>query len=158
MPSGPLLGTPLGTRAGPHASPCAGLCAGPRSGLHSGLGSRRDAGDRGAATILAGVLALALMAVTALALYVGTASVARHRVETAADLAALAGAGVVLDGRERACSAAGSVAELNGAVLTACDTSGADVQIIVEVTVRIGPLVRTASGRARAGPVAAQAP
>ncbi|NBP84013.1 MAG: hypothetical protein EBU54_01885 [Mycobacteriaceae bacterium] len=53
--------------------------------------SSRD--DTGSATVLAAILITALLSMTAGALMLGAAVVARHRAQAAADLAALAGAG-----------------------------------------------------------------
>lgn len=114
--------------------------------------------DRGSATVIASIGALLLISITAVVLGLGAASVARHRAEVAADLAALAGAAVILDGRQQACEGAMRIAAANRATITQCETSGADVLVVVELTARIGPAARTATARARAGPVAAQAP
>lgn len=99
---------------------------------------------------LAGVLLL----VGAAAGVVG-AIVAAHRVaQSAADLAALAGAATLADhsGRDP-CASAGGVAAANGASLTGCAVEGQDVR--VEVTVA-GPRWlgqdEDLSARARAGP------
>lgn len=95
---------------------------------------------------------------TALALQVGAASLARTRAEAAADSAALAAALVALDGAGVACGRAGSVAAANGADLATCALDGADVLVTVTLAARIGPLDAAATGRARAGPTAHQAP
>lgn len=118
----------------------------------------RRGDDRGVATVLVCFLAMALIAVTVLGLQLGAAVAARHHAESAADLAALAGAAVVLDGGDTACSAARRIATANGVVVTSCATDGADVLVEVSVAVRIGPLDRAATAHSRAGPVAAQAP
>jgi secretion/DNA translocation related TadE-like protein len=87
------------------------------------------------------------------ALAVVTALVAAHRAaQSAADLAALAGARGVASGGD-GCGAATDVAAANGARLTDCTVSGRVVDVEVEVT---GPhwLGQTAdlSARSRAGP------
>ncbi len=100
---------------------------------------------------LAGLLA-ALGAVVVLA---GAAGVARHRASAAADLAALAAAGSAVLGDPGACRAGERVAAANGARLISCrvgDDAVAEVTVVVPV--HLGPLgLRTAVGRARAGPV-----
>lgn len=109
--------------------------------------------DEGAATVLACVGVMVLLLVTGVAVHVGAAMLARQRAETAADLAALAGAGQVVRGAETACAVAGIVARANAAELTGCRTDGLD--LLVEVAVDVGgPLGGAAAGRARAGPVA----
>lgn len=120
--------------------------------LGHGRPAGAPAGDRGSATVLACVGVLVLLVVTAVAVHVGAAVLARQRAETAADLAALAGAAQVLRGAETACAAAAVVASANQAELTGCRTDGLD--LLVEVTVDAGgPLGGAAAGRARAGPV-----
>lgn len=120
------------------------------------LRSNRDA--EGMATVVACFCAMALIATMGLVLHVGAATLARHHAETAADLGALAGAAVVLDGRDEACSAAASVVAANGGIMQDCSTDGADVVVDVSVAARLGPVMRSATGRARAGPVAEQSP
>ena len=69
------------------------------------------------------------------------------------DQAALAGAAAVQDGGQ-ACAAAERVSAANAARLSACEVSGEEVQVLVQVDVPLGPSVRTAlSARAKAGPV-----
>ncbi|HEU0087452.1 MAG TPA: Rv3654c family TadE-like protein [Pseudonocardiaceae bacterium] len=115
----------------------------------SGLG----AGDRGAATVWAvGVLAV-LMGVAVFALYLGGAMLARHQAESAADLAALAGAGGVIGGEQQACAQARRVSDRMRVRLLSCRVQGWDV--LVEVIVRPGGTLGgfgEATGRARAGP------
>lgn len=124
------------TRAG-------GLCAGE-------LGRSRR--DRGSAVPFA-VACLGLVLLLGVALGVAAAMVADHRTaQSAADLAALAGASAVADGGD-GCVAAGSIAAGNGATLSDCRVEGADVRVTVVVG---GP--RWLGGRgdlraqARAGP------
>ncbi len=118
--------------------------------------SRRARGDGGMATVLACVCALALIAATALALQFGATVVARHRAENAAEMGALAGAGEMLSGADVACSAAARMVAQNSAAVESCTVEGADVLVTASVDVRVGPLRGRATGRARAGPVAAQ--
>jgi secretion/DNA translocation related TadE-like protein len=111
--------------------------------------------DAGVTTVLACVIAMALIAITGLLTEFGSVLLARHRAGTAADLGALAGAAVVLAGRQAACDRAQAVATANGATVTDCSLDGADVLLTVTVAVHLGPLAATATGRSRAGPVAA---
>lgn len=109
-------------------------------------------GERGAASLLV-VSCVALLLLIGGALGVVTAMVRAHRTaQSAADLAALAGASALQRGQP-ACSAVGSVAARNGASLDACTVDGADVRVSVTVP---GPhwLGQTAdlTAEARAGP------
>ncbi len=114
--------------------------------------------DRGVATVYACLGCVLLLAVTGLAVQLGAGVLARQRAETAADLAALAGAAKVLQGPDVACHSAVAVATANGAATQSCAVTGADVLVTVSVQLRAGPLTGSATGRARAGPVAAVAP
>ncbi|MGI8417942.1 MAG: Rv3654c family TadE-like protein [Nakamurella sp.] len=109
--------------------------------------------DTGSATILAAVGVATLIVVLAVGLQVAGAVIARHRAESAADLAALAGAAKVLTGQQSACSTAGSIAAANGAMLQDCELIGLDLRVMVRVDAALGPIGGSAAGRARAGPV-----
>ncbi|MFN8191887.1 MAG: Rv3654c family TadE-like protein [Nocardioidaceae bacterium] len=115
--------------------------------------ARRCGGDEiGAATVLVVAVAGLLLLVGA-ALGVVTALVTDHRrAQSAADLAALAGASALATGRGP-CEEARRVALANDATLAACSLRGADV--LVEVVVS-GPRwwgwAGDPSARARAGP------
>jgi secretion/DNA translocation related TadE-like protein len=112
--------------------------------------SRRT--ERGAATVL--VVALAgLMLVVGLAVVGVTAVVATHRsAQSAADLAALAGAGALASGRD-GCATADVIARANGADLTGCEVAARDLLVRVGVTARPGfGLTFDLTARARAGP------
>jgi secretion/DNA translocation related TadE-like protein len=109
--------------------------------------------DRGAATVwVAGAIAV-LMGVVVFGLHLGGAILARHQAQSAADLAALAGAGVVLTGEPHACEQARRVTDRMRVHLVSCRARGWDV--LVEVAARpaggLGGLGE-ATGRARAGP------
>ena len=119
---------------------------------------RANRNDDGMATVVASFCAVALIATTVLILHIGAATLARQHAETAADLGALAGASVALRGRDAACAAAGRVAAVNGGTIQDCSTDGADVLVQVRVVAHLGPLAGSASGRARAGPLAARSP
>lgn len=95
----------------------------------SGPAGRRD--ERGAATVYA-VMLIAVLAVSALALTLlaGVFAV-RRQMESAADLAALAGAQAHQHGRDP-CAAAASIADRNRAELTSCTVVGDDVRLTVE--------------------------
>ncbi|MGY4645409.1 Rv3654c family TadE-like protein [Cellulomonas sp. URHB0016] len=123
--------------------------------------------EQGSGTVLLlGVVAVVLMLGVALSLLV-SAQVARAQAQSAADLAALAGAGAMQDatsglGAVAAASAAGTaagaepcavaaeVARRNGARLATCDDEGGGV---LAVDARRSAAWGTASARARAGPL-----
>ncbi len=124
---------------------------------------RRAGGDRGSATIW-------VLACTALVLLVGvavslrtSAVLARHRAESAADLAALAAAvriGYLTD----VCGGAAPVAQANGASLVRCSPRVADdgrsgvVDVAVSVRIRLPGLgTRRSIATARAGRLAVPA-
>ena len=109
--------------------------------------------DRGSATIWVFGLVLLLWTVTGAVLLVGEAVVARHRVDSAADLAALAAAERALAGGRPACVAAAQVAREAGAVLVRCAVVGRVSEVTAER--RLGgllALVGPVRARARAGP------
>ncbi|WP_459719419.1 Rv3654c family TadE-like protein [Actinophytocola sp. KF-1] len=121
-----------------------------RRGHPSWDGCDERSADRGAATVwVVGGLAV-LMAVMTGVLWFGSAVVARHQAEAAADLGALAAAVEVTDGERAACAEARWVVEQMGGVLRSCRLSGWDA--LVEAEVAFGPF-GSAAGRARAGPV-----
>jgi secretion/DNA translocation related TadE-like protein len=94
-----------------------------------------------------------LLAVTVGAVYVGSAVIARHRAQAAADLAALAGAGQVAHGGAAACGRAGAVADSMHTAVTECTVNDLDVVVTVEVAVSLGRFgIGTARAVARAGP------
>ncbi|GAC1327239.1 MAG: hypothetical protein NVSMB13_13320 [Mycobacteriales bacterium] len=109
--------------------------------------------DRGSATVWLLGLSLLLWTLTGAALLVGEAVVVRHRVEAAADLAALAAAERALAGARPACAAAVQVASEAGAALVRCAVVGR----LSEVTAERRPagllgLAGPVRARARAGP------
>ena len=89
--------------------------------------------EAGFATILVLGLAGALLAFGALLACLGAVAVARHRAAAAADLAALAAAGHLLEGAARACSVAAAVARGQAATLLSCVSDGTTVTIVAEV-------------------------
>jgi secretion/DNA translocation related TadE-like protein len=122
-----------------------------------------DDPERGAGTVLLlGVVAVVLMIGVVLSLLV-SAQVARAQAQSAADLAALAGAAAlrdaVLDGGPETsapgepCAVAAEVVRRNGARLASCDDEGAGV---LAVETRRPAAWGTASARARAGPLGAR--
>ena len=109
--------------------------------------------DRGGATV--SVLAVGLLCVLVAGCFAaaGAAIVARHRAQSAADLAALAAAVHVADGPDPACGHARRIASANAARLVSCRVEGSDVIVTTEVTpAGVAALAGVARGQARAGP------
>ena len=108
--------------------------------------------ERGSATPLAvGVIGLLLFLGAALGV-VGAVFVAHRTAQSAADLAALAGANA-LQISEDGCAAAHAIANRNGATLQSCEIADEDVTVTVQVD---GPRWLGQPGdpvaKARAGP------
>lgn len=117
--------------------------------------SERDSergSERGSAAVLATVLAGALCVAAVLVAALGAAVADQRRVAAGADLAALAGASAVQDGRD-GCAAARSVAARNATRLASCVVR---TQVVtVRTTRRTHPLLGhrfTLHADARAGP------
>jgi len=93
----------------------------------------------------------ALLAVTVGGAYLGSAVVARHRAQAAADLAALAAAARLPAGADAACRRATAVARAMRADDVGCTVRGLDAVVSVKVAV---PLAGwgSAGAAARAGP------
>jgi secretion/DNA translocation related TadE-like protein len=109
--------------------------------------------DRGAASVLAVGMIATVMVVTLAMAQLGTAVVARHRAQAAADLAALAAAGGLAGGQAGACAAADVVLTAMRARSAGCSVEGLDVVVTVTVPVRLGRWgIGQAQASARAGP------
>ncbi|WP_236950310.1 Rv3654c family TadE-like protein [Mycobacterium sp. MS1601] len=94
-----------------------------------------------------------LIAVTVGVACLGAAVVARHRAQAAADLASLAAALWLVEGRTHSCAAAEAVADAMRARTVACAVEGTDVTVAVTVPVRLGRWgTGQAEASARAGP------
>jgi secretion/DNA translocation related TadE-like protein len=94
-----------------------------------------------------------IVAVVGAAMVVGSAVIARHRAQSAADLAALAAAGRLAAGQNTACGWAVSVADQMNARVTACAVESLDVVVSVDVDAALGRWgLGTARAAARAGP------
>ncbi|MFD5461498.1 Rv3654c family TadE-like protein [Kitasatospora sp. NPDC127059] len=120
------------------------------------------AADTGSATVWLLALAMLGTAVFAATIAVGAVVAARHRAESAADLAALAAADRLLLDPDGGCGRAVGIAAAQGAGLVSCavDRSADAVEVVAEVEVGglpwrlpFGP----ARASARAGPVRAPA-
>lgn len=109
--------------------------------------------ERGAAVVVSTALLGVLVTVTLAAVGVTSVVLTHRAAQSAADLASLAAAGAVQDGRD-ACGAARRVAGRNHARVTACRVEG--FVVAVETVARTGELPGGAlelRARARAGPV-----
>ncbi|MGH3435753.1 MAG: Rv3654c family TadE-like protein [Sciscionella sp.] len=119
--------------------------------------SGRSSAERGSATIwtVAGIAVVFLIA--AVIVMVGSATVTRHRVESAADLSALAAAAYAPTGEQFACRRARWVARHMGTTLRSCRLSGWDALVVASAkpSALSGLPVsgRTVTSHARAGPV-----
>ncbi|MCX2732869.1 flp pilus-assembly TadE/G-like family protein [Saccharopolyspora sp. NFXS83] len=116
---------------------------------------RRERRECGVATVVAAVLTIGLVVIAGFGLALGSAMLARHRAEGAADLAALGAAARAPRGPASACSAAGEVADAMRVRLLDCALDGPDARIVVEtrVPVGLGALSAQVTARSRAGPV-----
>lgn len=114
----------------------------------------RSSSDRGSASVLVLAVGLVLLTAGMVGAAVGTAIVARHQAQVAADFAALAGAAYAINGETVACARAGELATANGAQLTGCRLDGLDLAVTVAVPVT-GPaaVAGPATATARAGPI-----
>lgn len=114
---------------------------------------RRQAPDeRGAGSVLA-VAMMGLLVTITVAVAGVVAIVATHRTaQSAADLAALAGAAALQDGGDP-CAQAAEVARRNGATLSGCAVEGWNVSVAVSAdTARLPGGVLDLKARGRAGP------
>jgi secretion/DNA translocation related TadE-like protein len=110
--------------------------------------------DRGSASIWVLAAGLVFVPFATTVVLAGSAAIARHRAQSAADLGALAGAVEVVVDPSGACGAAAVVVADNGAAMTACRVDALDIIVAASVPVAgaiagIGPAVAVA----RAGPV-----
>jgi secretion/DNA translocation related TadE-like protein len=92
-----------------------------------------------------------LLSITGGGAYLGSAVVARHRAQAAADLAALAAAARLAAGPEAACARAKAVAGQMRVSTTGCDVDDLDVVVTVDVRLAVGGW-GSARAAARAGP------
>jgi secretion/DNA translocation related TadE-like protein len=95
-------------------------------------------------------MVVVLLWVTGVGAYLGSAVVARHRAQAAADLAALAAASRLPSGTGAACARATKVAREMRVTDAQCEVHDLDVVVTVEVAVFFGGAAQAA---ARAGPV-----
>ncbi|MFC3762938.1 Rv3654c family TadE-like protein, partial [Tenggerimyces flavus] len=109
--------------------------------------------ERGSGTVLALGLGAVLIVGGLVGMALATVIAATHRVDAAADLAALSAARLLVEGEEEACAKARSVAVENGVELESCQTANLIVDVVVRArTARLFGTSLTVRARARAGP------
>ena len=117
-----------------------------------GAGGRADGPDSGAATIWTAMAVVALAGVAVLGCWLGTAVLARHRAESAADLGALAAASHAAEGPARACERARWIADRMAVSLLTCRWQRLDAFVEVQAPSLGFAGLPGPSARARAGP------
>lgn len=102
--------------------------------------------------VMLGVIAVVLM-LTISGLMLASAVLASHRARAAADLAALASAGVLMRGESpgEACQLAARVASANHGIVRRCTAVGTEVHLSIAVPAGMKGL-GVATARSRAGP------
>ena len=108
--------------------------------------------ETGAATVLAAVFIAILALVSVAGIWLGSAVIARHRAQSAADLAALAAAARIPTGTAMACVQATALARAMAVTVLGCTAEQLDVTVVVSVPVG-GMFGRDAQASARAGPM-----
>ncbi|WP_256385834.1 Rv3654c family TadE-like protein [Jatrophihabitans sp. GAS493] len=109
----------------------------------SPIGSRRSGSERGAGVVWVVAFSAVLLLLATVVAVRTTAVLARHRAESAADLAALAAATRIGVGTDE-CDAARMVAAANRAALVGCDLTldsdgrSGEVRIVVHLPVQLG--------------------
>ena len=115
---------------------------------------RPNLDERGSASLVAVAIMAVLLAITTGGAYVGSAVIARHRAQAAADLAALAAAAHLAEGTTAACGRASALARTMRTTVTQCAVDDLDVLVTVEAPIALGRFgVGPAGATARAGPV-----
>ncbi|MGV0790454.1 Rv3654c family TadE-like protein [Mycolicibacterium sp. XJ1819] len=110
--------------------------------------------EQGSAALVAVAMIAVLITLTVAGLYVGSAAIARHRAQAAADLAAVAAAARLAHGAAAACAHAAAVAQKTQTSATGCAVDELDVVVTVEAAVTLGRFaLGPARAIARAGPV-----
>lgn len=115
-------------------------------------GGQADSPDSGVATIWTAMAVAALAGVAVLGCWLGAAVVARHRAESAADLAALAAASHAAEGPAQACERARWIADRMAVSLLTCRWQRLDAFIEVQAPSLGFAGLPGPSARARAGP------
>jgi secretion/DNA translocation related TadE-like protein len=136
----------------PPGHPATGLRQPPRPAGRAGR-RRKPPHDQGVATVWAAAGVAVIMAALLVGVHLGAAVIARHRAEAAADLAALAAAGIAVEGAGPACRKAAEIAAAMDGTVTTCRLVAWDALVEVQVPIAVAlPGTSHAAGRARAGP------
>lgn len=116
-------------------------------------GIRTSPDERGSVTVVIVAVIAAVLMLTVSGLLLASAVLASHRARSAADLAALAAAGLLIRGEPAisACECAVVVAAANHGRVQRCIVSGQEVRLTVTVTAGVEGL-GVAAARSRAGP------
>lgn len=140
------------TRAALTDSPAWGTLPSLRGPAASGTLARlSDA--RGSVTVVMLGVVVSVLTLMLSGLFLASAVLASHRARSAADLAALAGAAVLMKGEPSmaACASAALVSAINHGRMEECIASGNEVRLRV-VVLASAPGIGVASARSRAGP------
>ncbi|MVU79495.1 pilus assembly protein TadE [Nocardia sp. ET3-3] len=110
-------------------------------------------GEAGGVTVTACLALLGMLATMVLIAQIGVAVAGRHRVQSAADLGALAAASGLDAGTVAGCRRAADIADRMSVRLVACEVRGWDATVTVEGRISLGALgAREVRAAARAGP------
>ena len=109
--------------------------------------------ERGSVTVVMLAVIATVLVLTVSGLLLASAVLASHRARSAADLAALAAAGMLIRGETgiAACESAAGVAAANHGLVRRCIVSGQEVRLTVAVAAGVERL-GVAEARSRAGP------
>jgi secretion/DNA translocation related TadE-like protein len=110
--------------------------------------------EQGSVAILVTCVILALLSLTGTLAMLGQVFIQQRVIESAADLAALAGAQKLIDGEQEACANARKVALLNDTQLVACTSDPTSVLVVVRQQVqseRLRAVIPAVTATSRAG-------
>ena len=145
-------GRPPGT-ADPVGGSTGTTTGAPTTGATTTGATDAETSDSGVATVWAAAAVAVLTTVLVACLHLGAALLARHRAESAADLAALAAAREAVRGEAPACRRAVEIAAAMGGEVARCRLVGWNALVEVRVVLPFAlPGLTTANGRAMAGP------
>ena len=110
--------------------------------------------EQGSVAILARCVILALLSLTGTLAMLGQAFIQQRATESAADLAAVAGAQMLIQGEQEACANARRVAQLNGTELVDCTSHESNVLVVVRQKMqseRLRVVIPSVTATSRAG-------
>jgi len=111
-------------------------------------------GEQGSVAILAACVILALLSLTGTLAMLGQAFIQQRATESAADLAAVAGAQMLIQGEQVACANTSRVAQLNGTELVDCTSDASSVLVVVRQKMqseRLRVVIPSVTATSRAG-------